>query len=59
VLNGLSITWTVPDFPSLFHGFLSLLQILFLSVMGIALAGIAAGVAGYQVRRAKNSTVME
>jgi hypothetical protein len=41
-LNGPIVTWTLPDFLSYFVGFLSLLQILFVALLGPLLAGLAA-----------------
>ncbi len=51
VLNGVTISWTVPDWPSMFHGFLALLQILFIALLGIVLAGVTAITAWYQGRK--------
>jgi hypothetical protein len=39
-LNGLLVTWRLPDFLSMFLGFLSLLQILLVSILGLLLTGI-------------------
>jgi hypothetical protein len=41
-LNGLFVTWTLPDFRSMFLGFLSVVQVLFVAVFGLLLAGTAA-----------------
>ena len=51
VLNGLVITWTVPDFPSIYLGFLSLFQIVFIPILGLLLAGLTAGIAWYRQRK--------
>ena len=51
-LNGAVITWTLPDFPSMFLGFLSLLQILVLPLVGTVLSIVAAGVA-WSVQRGR------
>ena len=40
--NGLLVTWRLPDFLSMFLGFISLLQILLVGVLGLLLAGITA-----------------
>lgn len=40
-LNGALISWTLPDFGSMFLGFLSLLQSLVLAGSGLVLAGLA------------------
>lgn len=44
-LNGALITWTLPEFSSMFLGFLSLVQILMLAVLGMLLAGLSAAAA--------------
>ncbi len=44
-LNGVLVTWSLPDFASLFLGFLSLAQALFVAVFGLLLCGITAGIA--------------
>lgn len=41
-LNGPLIAWTLPDFPSMFLGFLATLQCLTLAGLGILLSGIGA-----------------
>lgn len=41
VVNGAVVTWTLPDFTTSFLGFSSLLQILFVSLGGLFLSGIA------------------
>jgi len=51
VLNGVTISWTVPDWPSMFHGFLALLQILFIAILGILLAGVTAIIAWYSGKK--------
>lgn len=50
VLNGIFITWTLPDFSSMFVGFLSTLQSLVVAAVGLALAGVAAGIAALRKR---------
>jgi hypothetical protein len=42
--NGLLVTWTLPEFYSLFIGLLSLIQVLIVAALGIVLVGISAGV---------------
>ncbi len=44
-LNGLIITWALPDFLSMFLGFLSIVQGLLVAALGLLLTGIASGVA--------------
>jgi hypothetical protein len=44
-LDGLLVGWTLPDFLSMFLGFLSGLQVLFVALIGAVLAGLAAAVA--------------
>lgn len=41
-VNGLVPTWTLPEFGSMFMGFLSLVQILMVSVIGMILSGLLA-----------------
>jgi hypothetical protein len=43
-INGLLVTWTLPEFYSLFIGLLSLIQVLIVAALGIILVGISAGV---------------
>jgi len=40
--NGLLVSWTLPEFESMFLGFLSVLQGLFVSAIGLLLAGVSA-----------------
>jgi hypothetical protein len=44
-MNGALITWRIPDFGSMFLGFLSILQALFIAAVGLILTGISALVA--------------
>ncbi len=46
-LNGVLITWTLPDFGSMFLGFLSTLQSLIVAALGLLLTGLAALVARF------------
>jgi hypothetical protein len=46
VVNGALVTWTLPGLHSTYVAFISLFQIAFLALTGIALAGIAALAAG-------------
>lgn len=39
-MNGILVTWTLPHFSSMFLGFLSLLQILAVALLGLVLAGV-------------------
>jgi hypothetical protein len=41
-LNGVLVTWTLPDFPSMFLAFISLIQMLIVAVLALPLLGIAA-----------------
>jgi hypothetical protein len=50
-LNGALVTWTLPDFPSMFLGFLALLQILFVALIGLLLAGVSAGVSALRSKQ--------
>jgi hypothetical protein len=49
--NGALVTWALPDFASMFVAFLSLIQILFVAIVGLVLCGITAGVAVFVQRR--------
>ena len=49
--NGLLVDWTLPEFNSMFFGFLSVLQGLFVSVIGLLLAGVAAIIDGLRRKR--------
>ncbi len=51
-LNGALVTWALPEFASTFLGFLSLIQVLIVAVLGLLLCGITAGVAALVHRRA-------
>lgn len=44
--NGILISWTLPEFGSMFIGFLSILQSMFVAVFGLLLTGLSALVAG-------------
>jgi hypothetical protein len=50
-LNGALIGWTLPNFPSLFLGFLALGQMIFVAAAGLVLAGLGAVVARISARR--------
>jgi hypothetical protein len=41
-MNGMTVTWRLPDFTSMFLGFLAILQVLFIGALGPLLAGISA-----------------
>jgi hypothetical protein len=45
VLNGTLVTWTLPEMASMFLGFIALIQILVVAVVGLALAGVGALIA--------------
>lgn len=51
-LNGFTVQWTLPHFPTMFMAFLSVLQVLVISVMGLAIAVLAA-IFAWMVGRAK------
>jgi len=40
--NGALITWTLPEFSSMFIGFLSIVQSMFVAIFGLLLTGVAA-----------------
>jgi hypothetical protein len=45
VLNGTLVTWTLPDMTSMFLGFISLIQILVVAIVGLMLTGLSVLVA--------------
>ena len=47
VVNGILVDWALPEFPILFLSFLSLVQSIMVSVIGILLAGVGAVVARF------------
>jgi hypothetical protein len=47
--NGFTVTWTLPEFYSLFIGLLSLIQLLLVAAFGLVLIGVSAGI-GWLVR---------
>jgi hypothetical protein len=48
--NGALITWTLPEFSSMFLGFLAILQSMFVTIFGLLLMGVAALVASFRTR---------
>jgi hypothetical protein len=44
-INGFSVTWTLPEFYSLYIGLISLIQILIVAAVGLVLVGISTGFA--------------
>jgi len=54
VVNGVQVSWTLPEPATYFLGFLAALQLLIIAVVGLLLAGIAAliGAAGSRSRSA-------
>lgn len=40
-MNGALVSWTLPDFPSLYLGFISVLQIMVVAVVGLVASGVA------------------
>jgi len=51
-INGSSVTWTLPEFYSLFIGLLSLIQSMIVAALGLLLVGVSAGIAWLAARRA-------
>lgn len=47
VLNGLAITWTLPDMGTMYLGFISTIQILVVALVGLLLAGLTALIARF------------
>jgi len=61
-LNGALVGWTLPDFLSMFLGFLSIIQSLVVAAIGLVLTGIAAVIAIFvpEARRLQDrQTIME
>jgi len=56
ILNGPLISWTLPDFPSMFLGFVSLVQLMLVAVIGVVLAALAALIARLTTRRLSGSS---
>ncbi len=54
-LNGVLVTWTLPDFLSMFLAFLSILQVLVVAVVGLLLSGVSAGIASLAARHPKTT----
>jgi len=51
-VNGFTVTWTLPEWSTLFIGLLSLIQSLIVAAVGLLLVGVAAGIAWLAGRRA-------
>ena len=51
-INGFTIIWTLPEWHTLFLGLLALVQSLIVSLVGLFLVGVAAGVGWLNARRA-------
>lgn len=49
-INGFTVTWTLPEFYTLFIGLLSLIQALIVAALGLVLVGVTAGI-GWLIRR--------
>ncbi len=43
-INGVVVTWSLPEWYTLFVGFLSLIQMLFVTLFGLLILGVVAGV---------------
>ncbi|MCL5612012.1 MAG: alkaline phosphatase family protein [Chloroflexi bacterium] len=54
-LNGLLVTWTIPDMASMFMGFLSILQALVIAITGLILVGVTALIAKINQRQRTSS----
>ena len=52
VINGLQVTWALPEPVTYFLGVLAAMQMLIIAVVGLLLAGVAAGVGAVGSRRA-------
>jgi hypothetical protein len=51
-INNFTVTWTLPEWNSLFIGLLSLIQSLIVAALGLLLVGLTAGIAWLAGRRA-------
>ncbi len=51
-INGLTVTWTLPEWYTLFIGLLSLIQALIVAVLGLVLVAVAAGIGRLAGKRA-------
>jgi hypothetical protein len=56
VLNGTLVTWTLPEMASMFLGFISLIQILVVAVVGLVLTGLSALIAALVSPRWRNQS---
>jgi hypothetical protein len=50
-INGFTVTWTLPEFYTLFIGLLSLIQSMIVAAVGLLLVGLSAGIAWLAARR--------
>ncbi len=48
--NGALVTWTLPEFSSMFLGFLAILQSMFVAIFGLLLMGVSALIASFRMR---------
>jgi multisubunit Na+/H+ antiporter MnhB subunit len=56
VLNGTLVTWTLPEMAGMFLGFISLIQVLVVAVIGLVLTGLSALIAALSSPRRRNHT---
>jgi len=52
-INGFTVTWTMPEWYTLFIGLLSLIQCLIVAALGLPMVGLAAGISWLAARRSK------
>lgn len=50
-LNGVLVTWTLPEFYSSYVALLSMIQWIIVAVLGLVLTGISAGIARLVTKR--------
>lgn len=56
-VNGVTVTWTLPEITLQYLGFFALAQALFVSALGLVLVGVSAGIARiFQIQKTQRST---
>ncbi len=58
-INGLTVTWTLPEFYSMYIGLLSLIQMMIISLVGLVLTGIMALISWFVSRLNSRRLSME
>ncbi|HEY5270318.1 MAG TPA: alkaline phosphatase family protein, partial [Anaerolineales bacterium] len=55
-INGFTVTWTLPEFYTLFIGLLSLIQSMIVAAVGLLLVGLSAGIGWLAGRKSYSTT---